>query len=103
MEQLKRQKCLDKIYSFCQVKNWCLAELAFDEYSGLCNDLWKEYDTYFNFRFNICGYCRQMKKGLVKEKWSDSDLYPIYGQLTCKNKQCEFYLVINTDKRSNNC
>ena len=99
MEQLKRQKCLDKIYSFCQIKNWCLAELAFDEYIGLCKGLWKEYDTYFNFRYNICGACRHMKKRLVKEKWSDSELYPIYGQMPCKNKQCEFFLVINTDIR----
>ena len=39
-----------------------------------------------------------MKHGLVKNRWSDSELYPIYGQLACKNKLCKFYLVINTDK-----
>ena len=95
----KLEKCLDKIYSFCQLKNWCLADLAYDEYVGLCKDLWKEYDTHFNYRFNICGNCRQMKHGLVKNRWSDSELYPIYGQLACKNKLCKFYLVINTDKQ----
>ena len=98
-QQLKKQKCLDKIYSFCQLKNWCLADLAYDEYIDICKQSWKEYDTYCNYCFNICGNCRQMKQRLVKEKWSDSELYPIYGQMACKNKLCKFYLVINTDKQ----
>ena len=97
-EHLKRKRCLDKIHSFCQLKNWCLAELAYEEYVDHCKTLWKKYDTNFNYRFNICGNCRHMKHRLVKNKWSDGELYPIYGQLTCINRQCEFYLVINTDK-----
>ena len=39
-----------------------------------------------------------MKRGLVKSKWSNSELYPIYGQLACMNKLCKFCLVINSDK-----
>ena len=103
MASSKQSKCLTKIYSFCQLKNWCLADLAFEEYVNCCKDLWKEYDTHFNYRFNICGNCRQMKQSLVKSRWSDSELYPIYGQLVCKNELCKFYLVINTDvKREEN-
>ena len=97
-EYLKRKRCLDRIHSFCQLKNWCLAELAYEEYVALCGGLWKEYDTHFNYRFNICGNCRHMKRGLVKSKWSNSELYPIYGQLACMNKLCKFCLVINSDK-----
>ena len=98
-EYLKRKRCLDKIHSFCQLKNWCLAELAYEEYVALCQNLWKKYDTHFNYGYNICGNCRQMKHAVVKNRWSDSELYPIYGQLVCINKLCEFQLVINTDKK----
>ena len=44
-QYLKRKRCLDRIHSFCQLKNWCLAELAYEEYVALCGGLWKEYDT----------------------------------------------------------
>ena len=97
-EYFKRKRCFDKILSFCQLKNWCLAELAYEEYVGLCQSLWKEYDTHFNYRYNICGNCRKMKQRLVKNRWSDSELYPIYGQLACLNELCKFCLVIDTDK-----
>ena len=97
-EYLKRKRCLDRIHSFCRLKNWCLADAAYVEYVHVCSMLWKEYDTHFNYRFNICGSCRYMKHRLVKNKWCDSELYPTYGQMACINKLCKFCLVINTDK-----
>ena len=97
-QQQKRKKCLDRIHFFFRVKKRCLADLAYMEYVVLCSGLWKEYNTHFNYRFNICGSCRQRKHRLVKSKWCDSELYPTYGQMACLNKLCKFYLVINTDE-----
>ena len=31
-EYLKRKRCLDRIHSFCRLKNWCLADVAYVEY-----------------------------------------------------------------------
>ena len=64
------------------IKNWCVAELPYEEYVALCKGLWEEYDTHYHYRFNICDNCRRMK------------LYPIYGQLAylckfCSNKTKE--------------
>ena len=64
-------------------------------------NLWKQYDTLFNYQFNKCGFCRRMKVAIVKQKWSEAEFYPLINRLTCVNKNCSFYLVFNSDISTN--
>ena len=77
-------------------KNFSEAEHCFDEYRNYCRPYWEKYDMLFNYKFNKCGFCNRMKRALVKSKWSHAEDYPLYRQLVCVNKNCEFYLIINS-------
>ena len=72
---------IDDIIDLSRKKQWCEAD----------------YDTVFNYRFNKCGFCLKMKQAIVKQQWSDSELYPLINRLACVNKECLFYLIFNTD------
>ena len=93
----QRKRLFDDIFQLCIKKQWCQSNELYQKYRKDCEKLWKEYDTHFNYRFNICGSCRKMKRAVVKPKWSDAELYPMQQQLVCFNADCKFYLVVNTD------
>ena len=86
------------IHKLCHEKQWAKAEIEFFKYQQACRDLWIEYDTHLNYKKNCCGMCRQMKKALVKRTWADKEYYPTARHLVCKNFDCKFYFIINTDK-----
>ena len=56
-----------------------------------------QYDTLFNYQINKCGFCRKMKQAIVKQKWSESEQYPLINKLTCVNENCIFYLIFYSD------
>ena len=97
MTTAQRKKMLNEVFKQCDRKNWSLADHLYDQYKNSCKQLWIEYDTHFNFRFNICGMWRHNKLSMVRPRWSDSENYPMAGQLTCYNADCKFYLVVNSD------
>ena len=37
----------------------------------------------------------------MKQKWSESEQYPLINRLTCVNEDCKFYLVFNSDILTN--
>ena len=45
-QQQQRKRCFDKIHSFCQLNNWCLAEIPNEKKVALYEELWKECDTH---------------------------------------------------------
>ena len=92
-----RHNAIIKILNESKKKNWCEAEKLYDDYKDYCKEHWYRYDTLFNYKFNKCGFCTRMKRALVKSKWSGAEDYPLYQHLVCVNKNCEFYLIINTD------
>ena len=92
-----REQFIIKINNESIKHNWCVAEKFCDDYKDYCKPYWEKYETLFNYKFNKCGFCTRMKRGLVKNKWSCSENYPLKGQLVCVNKNCEYYLIINTD------
>ena len=97
MKNNQRKRIVDDIIQLCVKKQWCNAEELCKKYLDECRDLWKQYDTIFNYKFNRCGFCRNMKQAIVKPKWSEAEQYPLYSRLTCVNQQCTFYLVFNSD------
>ena len=98
MNNNQRKGMIDDIIQLCIKKQWANAEELFHKYLDQTKDLWNTYDTVFNYRFNKCGFCLKMKQAIVKQKWSDSELYPLINRLACVNKDCCFYLIFNTDK-----
>ena len=93
----ERKRLFDDIMQLCFKKQWCESNELYQKYKEHCVELWKEYDTHCNYRFNICGSCRKMKRTIVKPKWSEAERYPMGQQLVCFNNNCKFYLVVNTD------
>ena len=92
-----RESATRNILAACIEKKWCKAEHLADKYVNYCKPYWKEYDTHLNFKFNTCVYCLKQKQSIVNSKWSEAENYPFYGKLTCKNENCKFYLIVNTD------
>ena len=101
MKNNERKQMIDDIIDLCIKKQWCNANDLFDKYLQNCRQWWKQYDTLFNYQFNKCGFCRKMKRAIVKQKWSESEQYPLINRLTCVNKDCDFYLIFNCDKCDN--
>ena len=97
MNNNQRKRMIDDVIDLCTKKQWCEAEELFKKYLNQTNSEWTTYDTVFNYRFNKCGFCLKMKQAIVKQKWSDSELYPLINRLACVNKECLFYLIFNTD------
>ena len=93
----KRKRMVDDVISLCIKKQWCEAEELFNKYLKSCFELWKQYDTLFNYKKNKCGYCTKMKQALVKQRWSEAERYPMIDMLTCVNNDCLFYLVFYCD------
>ena len=93
-----RENAIIKILNESKKKNWCEAEKLYDDYKEYCEEPWYCYDTLFNYKFNKCGFCTRMKRVLVKSKWSCAEDYPLYKHLVCVNRECEFFLIINSDK-----
>ena len=99
MKNNQRKQLIDSVIILCVKKQWWEAEELFDKYlKNNCYELWKQYDTLFNFQFNKCGFCRKMKQAIVRQRWSEAERYPMINQLTCVNNDCQFYLVFNCDK-----
>ena len=99
MKNNQRKQLIDSAINLCVKKQWWEAEELFDKYlKNNCYELWKQYDTLFNFQFNKCGFCRKMKQAVVKQRWSEAERYPMINRLTCVNDDCNFYLVFNCDK-----
>ena len=101
MKNNQRKRMIDDIIELCIKKQWFQARDLFDKYLLECRELWKQYDTLFNYQFNKCGMCRRMKQAIVKQKWSDAEDYPLINQLACLNKNCSFYLIFNSDIDTN--
>ena len=59
---------INDIIDLCIKKQWYQARDLFDEYVIQCHELWKEYDTLFNYQINKCGMCCRMKQAIVKQK-----------------------------------
>ena len=95
MKNNQRKQLIDSIIKLCINNEWWDAEQQFDEYLQKTRQLWKQYDTHLNYQFNKCGFCRKMKKAIVKQRWSNSEQYPLVNRLTCVNEDCIFYLVFN--------
>ena len=93
-----REECIVKILNESFKKNFSVANDLFDEYQKYCKPYWEKYDTLFNYKFNKCGFCTKMKRALVRSKWSCAEDYPLHGQLVCVNENCEFFLIVNSDK-----
>ena len=98
MKNNQRKQTIDSVIQLCIKKQWCDANELFEKYTNQCYNLWKQYDTLFNYQINKCGFCRKMKQALVKQKWSDADQYPLINKLTCVNEDCIFYLIFYSDK-----
>ena len=88
---------INSIVKLCIKKQWQQANELFDKYLKDCHGLWEQYDTLYNYQINKCGYCRKMKRAIVKQKWSESEQYPLINRLTCVNYECVFYLVFYSD------
>ena len=88
---------IDDVIDLSRKKQWCEADELFKKYLNQTSSEWTTYDTVFNYRFNKCGFCLKMKQAIVKQQWSDSELYPLINRLACVNKECLFYLIFNTD------
>ena len=50
--QQQQQQQQQQYHLFYQLKNCCLTKLTNKQYKALCENLWKEYETYFNY--SIC-------------------------------------------------
>ena len=101
MKNNQRKQMIDDIIDLCVKKQWCQADELFLKYLNNNFELWKQYDTLFSYKFNKCGFCRKMKQAIVKQNWSEAELYPLINRLTCVNKNCSFYLVFNSDILTN--
>ena len=93
MKYNQRKQMVNDVIDLCIKKQWWEAEELFDKYLKESYELWRQYDTLFNYQRNKCGYCRKMKRALVKQKWSEAERYPMIDKLTCVNDECVFYLV----------
>ena len=101
MKNNQRKQMIDDIIELCIKKQWWEADELFEKYLKNCYELWKQYDTLFNYQINKCGFCRKMKQAIVKQNWSEAERYPLINRLTCVNKDCLFYLVFNSDISTN--
>ena len=101
MKNSQRKRVIDDIIDLSIKKQWYQAKRLFNEYVIQHHELWKQYDTLFNYQINKCGFCRKMKRAIVKQNWSEAELYPLINRLTCVNKDCSFYLVFNSDILTN--
>ena len=101
MKNNQRKQMIKRIIKLCIKKQWWEAEELFDKYLINCYELWKQYDTLFNYQINKCGFCRKMKQAIVKQKWSESERYPMINRLTCVNDDCIFYCIFNSDITTN--
>ena len=88
---------VDDIIEFCIKKQWCEANKLYQKYLNYYHHLWEKYDTLFNYQKNKCGFCRKMKRAIVKQRWSEAELYPLFNKLTCVNEDCNFYLIFCSD------
>ena len=87
---------IDDIIELCIKKQWWEADELFEKYLKNCYELWKQYDTLFNYQINKCGF-----RAIVKQNWSEAEQYPLINRLTCVNENCLFYLVFNSDISTN--
>ena len=101
MKNNQRKQMIRDIIELFIKKQWWEADELFEKYLKNCYELWKQYDTLFNYQFNKCGFCRKMKRAIVKQNWSEAERYPLINRLTCVNKDCLFYLVFNSDISTN--
>ena len=97
MENNQRKQLIDSVIQLCVKKQWCEAVELYNKYLKICYELWKQYDTLFNYKINKCGFCRKMKQAIVKQRWSEAEHYPMINRLTCVNKDCKFYLIFYCD------
>ena len=97
MKNNQRKQIIDSVIQLCIKKQWWEAEELFDKYLKQCYEFWKQYDTLFNYQINKCGFCRKMKQAIVKQRWSESEQYPLINKLTCLNENCIFYLIFYSD------
>ena len=97
MKYNQRKQIIDSVIQLCIKKQWWEAEELFDKYLKQCYEFWKQYDTLFNYQINKCGFCRKMKQAIVKQRWSESEQYPLINKLTCVNENCIFYLIFYSD------
>ena len=85
MKNNQRKQIIDSVINLCVKKQWWEAKELFDKYLKESYELWKQYDTLFNYQHNKCGFCRKMKQAMVKQKWSEAERYPLIDKLTCVN------------------
>ena len=90
-----RDLCMKNIMQACTEKKWSTAEKLANDYADYCEKYLQEI---LAFEFNKCGSCLRKKKLLVNFEWSEAEKYPFYGQLSCMNYICEYYLIINADQ-----
>ena len=101
MKNNQRKQLIDDVIQLCIKKQWCEAESLFEKYLMETYKLWEQYDTLFNYQINKCGFCRKMKRAIVKQKWSEAERYSLINRLTCVNDECQFYLIFYSDKQCN--
>ena len=87
---------IDDIIELCIKRQWWEADELFEKYLKNCYELWKQYDTLFNYQINKCEF-----RAIVKQNWSEAEQYPLINRLTCVNENCLFYLVFNSDISTN--
>ena len=54
MKNNQRKQLIDSVINLCIKKQWQEAEELFDKYLKNCYELWKQYDTLFNYQINRC-------------------------------------------------
>ena len=93
-----RDLCMKNILNACTEKRWSIAQDLAKDYADYCKIYWEEYKVLLDFEFNICSFCFQQKRSLVKLVWPEAEKYPFCGQLVCMNYICKFYLILNVDQ-----
>ena len=53
-QQQQQQQHQEQYHLFYRLKNCGLAKLTNEQYAAFCENLWKEYNIYFNYSFNTC-------------------------------------------------
>ena len=54
MKNNQRKQIIDDIIELCVKKQWCEANEICEKYLKNCSELWKQYDTLFNYQINKC-------------------------------------------------
>ena len=100
MKNSQRKRVIDDIIDLSIKKQWYQAKRLFNEYVIQHHELWKQYDTLFNYQINKCGMCGRLKQAIVKR--SDAKFNPLINRLTCVNENCSFYLIFYSDSKKEN-